>query len=101
MPIGPWELAIILVIVIIIFGAGKLPEIGGALGRGIREFKQSAREEEEPEETQPQYPQNQQYAHQPQHEPAQQYHAEPQPQPEQQGSQPEQQSGGEPARRDA
>ena len=42
MPLGPWELAIILVIIVIIFGAGKLPEIGGALGKGIREFKTSA-----------------------------------------------------------
>jgi sec-independent protein translocase protein TatA len=32
------ELAIILVIVVIIFGVGKVPEIGGALGEGIREF---------------------------------------------------------------
>ena len=37
--IGAPELAIILVIVVIIFGVGKLPEIGGALGKGIREFK--------------------------------------------------------------
>lgn len=42
MPLGPWELAIILVIIVIIFGVGKLPEIGGALGKGIREFKTSA-----------------------------------------------------------
>lgn len=42
MPLGPWELAIILVIIVIIFGVGKLPEIGGALGKGIREFKSSA-----------------------------------------------------------
>ncbi len=37
--LGPWELGIILLIVIVIFGAGKLPEIGGALGKSIREFK--------------------------------------------------------------
>ena len=37
--IGWQELVIVLVIVIIIFGAGKLPEIGGALGKGIKEFK--------------------------------------------------------------
>ncbi len=37
--LGWQELTIILVIVIIIFGAGKLPEIGGALGKGIKEFK--------------------------------------------------------------
>jgi len=37
--IGVPELAIILVIIVIIFGVGKLPEIGGALGKGIKEFK--------------------------------------------------------------
>ena len=37
--LGWQELTIILVIVIIIFGAGKLPEIGGALGKGIKEFR--------------------------------------------------------------
>jgi sec-independent protein translocase protein TatA len=42
--LGAPELIIILVIVIIIFGAGKLPEIGGALGKGIREFRQATKE---------------------------------------------------------
>jgi sec-independent protein translocase protein TatA len=37
--IGPMELVIVLVIVLLIFGAGKLPSIGGALGKSIREFK--------------------------------------------------------------
>jgi len=41
--LGPTELIIILVIVIIIFGVGKLPEIGGALGKGIREFKTASK----------------------------------------------------------
>ena len=45
--LGPTELIIILVIVIIIFGAGKLPEIGGALGKGIREFRSATKEAEE------------------------------------------------------
>jgi sec-independent protein translocase protein TatA len=45
--IGMPELLIILVIVVIIFGAGKLPEIGGALGRSIRNFKKSVREPNE------------------------------------------------------
>ena len=42
--LGPTELIIILVIVIIIFGVGKLPEIGGALGKGVREFKDATDE---------------------------------------------------------
>jgi sec-independent protein translocase protein TatA len=39
--IGVQELVIILVIVLIIFGAGKLPEIGSALGKGIKNFKKT------------------------------------------------------------
>ncbi len=41
-PFGVPELAIILVIVGIVFGVGKLPEIGGAFGKGIKEFKTQA-----------------------------------------------------------
>ena len=37
--LGPFELIIVLVIVIIIFGVGRLPEIGGAVGKAIREFR--------------------------------------------------------------
>jgi sec-independent protein translocase protein TatA len=37
--LGHWELLIILVICLIIFGAGKLPEIGAGLGNSIRNFK--------------------------------------------------------------
>ena len=39
--IGAPELVIILVIVMIIFGVGRLPEIGGAMGKAIREFRSS------------------------------------------------------------
>lgn len=52
MPVGPWELAIILVIIVIIFGVGKLPEIGGALGKGIREFKESSTDPDAKADTQ-------------------------------------------------
>ena len=38
-PPGVMELIIILLIVMVIFGVGKLPQIGGALGKGIREFR--------------------------------------------------------------
>ena len=37
--LGPTELIIILIIVVIVFGVGRLPEVGGALGKGIRDFK--------------------------------------------------------------
>ncbi len=40
--IGPLELVIILVIVMIIFGVGRLTEIGGALGKSIREFRRAS-----------------------------------------------------------
>ncbi|MCS7222758.1 MAG: twin-arginine translocase TatA/TatE family subunit [Anaerolineae bacterium] len=43
--LGPFELIIILVIVIIIFGVGRLPELGGAIGKGIREFRKAVSEE--------------------------------------------------------
>jgi len=45
--IGMPELIIILVIVLIIFGAGKLPEIGGAIGKGIKNFKKTVRDQDE------------------------------------------------------
>jgi sec-independent protein translocase protein TatA len=48
---GIGELLIILVIVLIIFGAGKLPQIGDALGRGIRNFKKATKDDEEIEVT--------------------------------------------------
>jgi sec-independent protein translocase protein TatA len=43
--IGPTELIIVLVIVVLIFGAGKIGDIGGALGRGIREFKENTQDD--------------------------------------------------------
>ncbi len=42
--LGMWELLVILFIVLIIFGAGRLPEIGRGLGEGIRNFKKSLKE---------------------------------------------------------
>lgn len=51
MGIGFPELMIILVIIMIIFGAGKLPEIGNAFGKSIKNFKQSMKEAEQEETT--------------------------------------------------
>lgn len=45
--IGVPELLIILVIILIIFGVGKLPEIGSALGKGIKNFKKSVTDQNE------------------------------------------------------
>jgi sec-independent protein translocase protein TatA len=43
-PLGLPELVIILVIIILIFGANRLPEIGRGIGKGIKNFKESTRE---------------------------------------------------------
>ena len=54
---GPWEIGLILVIILIVFGIGKLPQVGGAIGKGLRAFKKGQQglddEEEEAEETEP------------------------------------------------
>lgn len=52
--VGPFglglpELIIILVVVMLIFGVGKMADIGGALGKSIREFRRAAKEPEQPE----------------------------------------------------
>ena len=45
--LGPLELIIILVIVAMLFGVGKLPEVFGAVGKGVREFRTNAQGEED------------------------------------------------------
>jgi sec-independent protein translocase protein TatA len=51
--IGPLEIGIVVLIVIVLFGAKRLPELGSGLGRGMREFKEGIsgekRGDEEPE----------------------------------------------------
>ncbi len=46
--LGPMELLIILVIIILIFGANRIGEIGGALGKTVREFRKELKDEEPP-----------------------------------------------------
>jgi len=46
-PLGPLELVLIAAVVIIVFGVGRLPEVGGAIGRGIREFRREVKSPEE------------------------------------------------------
>jgi sec-independent protein translocase protein TatA len=48
--LGPLELVIILAIIIAIFGAGKLASLGGALGKGVKDFKAAVKDEETEEE---------------------------------------------------
>ena len=45
--LGPWEIGLILVIILIIFGVGKLPQIGSTIDQGIREFRKEQRGEDE------------------------------------------------------
>ncbi len=39
--LGPMEIALILMLVLIVFGVGRLPQVGGALGKGIRQFRRA------------------------------------------------------------
>ena len=43
--LGHWEIILILVIVLIVFGAGKLPKVAGELAKGIKSFKQGLKDE--------------------------------------------------------
>lgn len=42
--VGPWEIFVILIVALLVFGPKKLPEIGKSLGKGLREFKKASRE---------------------------------------------------------
>jgi sec-independent protein translocase protein TatA len=42
--VGPWEAVLILLVVLIVFGAGRLPELGSALGEGIKNFRKAYRD---------------------------------------------------------
>lgn len=43
----PWHLIVILVIVLIVFGAGKLGSLGGAVGKSVKDFKESMKDDDE------------------------------------------------------
>ena len=43
--LGHWEIILILVIVLIVFGAGKLPKVAGEIAKGIKSFKQGLKDE--------------------------------------------------------
>ncbi len=45
-PPGPFEIGLIVLIVLIVFGVGKLPQVGAALGKGINAFKRGTRGED-------------------------------------------------------
>ncbi|MCE2393531.1 TatA/E family twin arginine-targeting protein translocase [Candidatus Poribacteria bacterium] len=44
MPIGPWELIVILIIALLVFGPKRLPDMGRSLGKAIREFRNAGKE---------------------------------------------------------
>tara|TARA_B100001971_G_scaffold36327_1_gene31379 strand:- start:420 stop:605 length:186 start_codon:yes stop_codon:yes gene_type:complete len=44
MSLGPWEIVLILLVFILIFGGKKIPELARGLGKGLREFKKTTRE---------------------------------------------------------
>ncbi|HEV7666623.1 MAG TPA: twin-arginine translocase TatA/TatE family subunit [Chloroflexota bacterium] len=46
--LGPWELIVILLIVVVIFGAGRLSELGGAMGKSIKEFRKATTDDTHP-----------------------------------------------------
>ncbi len=49
MGIGPWQIILILVIVLIIFGAGKLPRVAGDIAKGVKNFKKGLAEDDDAE----------------------------------------------------
>lgn len=46
---GPWEIGLIVLIILIVFGVGKLPQVGSAIGKGVRSFKKAQAGEDEEE----------------------------------------------------
>ena len=47
--IGPWQVIIIVAVILLLFGGRKIPELMGGLGKGIKEFKKAAKEEDKEE----------------------------------------------------
>ena len=48
--VGPWQIAVIVVLVLLLFGGKKIPELMRGLGSGIKEFKDASKEEEKEKE---------------------------------------------------
>lgn len=47
---GPWQIAVIVILVVLLFGGKKIPELMRGLGTGIKEFKDATKEEEQTKE---------------------------------------------------
>ena len=48
--IGPWQIIIIVAVILLLFGGRKIPELMGGLGKGIKEFKKATKEEDKDED---------------------------------------------------
>ena len=48
--IGPWQIIIIVAVILLLFGGRKIPELMGGLGKGIKEFKKATKEEDKEED---------------------------------------------------
>lgn len=46
--VGPWQIALIVIVVLLLFGGKKIPELMRGLGSGIKEFKDATKEDEDP-----------------------------------------------------
>ncbi len=53
MRVGPWEVGLILLIILIVFGVGKLPQVGDAIGKSMRAFRKAQNGQDEEEEESP------------------------------------------------
>jgi len=51
--LGPTELIIVLAVILVVFGAGKLPDIASGLGKGLRDFKNAMQEPDKPDPGEP------------------------------------------------
>ncbi len=47
---GPWQIILIVLVILLLFGGRKIPELMKGLGQGIREFKKAIKDEKKPEE---------------------------------------------------
>ena len=55
---GPWQIILIVLVVLLLFGGRKIPELMKGLGQGMKEFKKATKEENKPEEEQPEIEQD-------------------------------------------
>lgn len=46
---GPWEIVLLLAVILIVFGVGRLPQVGGALGKSLAAFRQSQKDKDNEE----------------------------------------------------